>query len=199
MKWLILSILLIAGLCQAAVPAQAQRHRAELTRNARAVWGLDAPIATFAAQIYQESGWHSDAKSAYAGGLAQFTPATAEWISGAYPKDLGENQPFNPSWAMRALITYDRHLWDRMAGRTSCDRMAFTLAGYNGGAGWIYRDKALAKSKGGDPLVWFGQVERCNAGRAPAMFAENRGYPRAILLKWQPLYAGWGGGVTCAT
>ena len=48
-------------------------------------------------------------------------------------------------------------------------------------------------------MAWFDSVERHNAGRSAANFRENRHYPRAILLRWEPLYAaaGWGPGV-CA-
>ena len=82
---------------------------------------------------------------------------------------------------------------------SECDRWAFVLAGYNGGNGWVNRDRRLASAKGADPLAWFDSVERHNAGRSAANFRENRHYPRAILLRWEPMYAaaGWGPGV-CA-
>ena len=179
------------------VPRDARIYQRDLTRNARAVWGLTAPIALFAAQIHQESRWRPNAKSPYAGGLAQFTPDTAQWIAGVYASTLGDAQPFNPAWALRALVTYDLHLWRRTSGATACDRWAFTLAGYNGGPGWITRDKRLAKQRGADPERWFGHVEKHNAGRAGHFFAENRGYPVRILLVLQPLYAGWGHAVNC--
>ena len=72
-----------------------------------------------------------------------------------------------------------------------------TLASYNGGLGWILRDKRLASAKGADPLAWFDSVERFNAGRSVAAFRENRDYPRRILFRWSPLYerSGWGTGV----
>lgn len=180
------------------VPRDALRYERDLIRNAHALWGIDAPVATFAGQIHQESRWNPQARSIYANGLAQFTPDTADWISGAYAKDLGDNQPFNPAWALRALVRYDKHLWDRLAGRTDCDRMAFVLSAYNGGAGWVTRDKKLAAARSADPLVWFGAVERFNAGRSAAAFSENRGYPRVILTRWQRLYALWGPQVVCA-
>lgn len=194
MRWALLIMLLIAGLCQAAVPAQAQRYRADLTRNAHAVWGLDAPIATFAAQIHQESGWNSAARSAYAGGLAQFTPATATWISGIYARDLGENQPFNPSWALRALVTYDKRLYGQVKGDSDCDRMAFALSAYNGGLGWVYKRQKHSPSPG----KCFAATCEINPGISAANQKENSRYPRVILLKWQPIYARWGRGVSCA-
>jgi soluble lytic murein transglycosylase-like protein len=183
----------------AALPPGAIKHRAELTRNARAVWGLDAPVATFAAQVHQESRWRADAVSPVgAQGIAQFMPATTDWIAQAYPA-LAERQPFNPSWGLRALVTYDRHLWDRVKATSGCDRMAMTLSAYNGGLGWVWRDQKLAAASGTDRGRWFGQVERFNAGRRAEAWRENRDYPRLILQTHEPRYiaAGWGKG-SCA-
>ena len=181
----------------ASVPQRAYQYQRDLTRNARLVWGLNAPVATFAAQIHQESAWLPDARSPYANGLAQFTPATADWISEAYPHELGDNRPFNPSWALRALVRYDRHLWSRVDASNECERMAFTLSSYNGGGGWVSRDRKLAEQSGADPNKWFGHVEHYST-RAKWAFEENRAYPRRILLTLEPMYSAWGLGVRCA-
>lgn len=126
--------------------------------------------------------------------MAQFMPATSNWIADLYP-DLAAKAPFNPSWALRALVTYDRWLHDRVRAADDCQRMAMVLSAYNGGLGWISRDTKLALSKGLDPLVWFGSVESVNAGRSAANWRENRDYPRRILYQHQPRYASWGPGV----
>lgn len=191
-----LMILLPLQAGAANIPEAAHKHRAELVRNARAIWGLDAPIATFAAQVHQESGWRPDAISPVgAQGIAQFMPGTADWIAKAYPS-LSARQPFNPSWGLRAMVIYDRHLWDRVKAANDCERMAMTLASYNGGLGWVWKDQKLATAKGADASTWFGQVERFNAGRSAAAFRENRGYPQWILRTLEPNYvrAGWGKG-----
>ena len=196
---LTLGLSLIGPAAATPVPREAVKHRAELIRNARAVWGLGAPVATFAAQVHLESRWQASAKSPVgAGGIAQFMPATARWIAQAYPA-LADPDPFNPSWGLRALVIYDLHIWDRASAATDCERMAKTLSGYNGGPGWVTRDERLAKASGADPSRWFDQVERFNAGRSAAAFRENRGYPRRILLELEPAYveAGWGEG-SCA-
>lgn len=187
---------LLSGHLQAAeVPQSAHKYRAELTRNARLAWGLDAPIATFAAQVHQESGWKPNAVSRVgAQGLAQFMPATASWIGGIVP-ELATRQPDNPTWALRALTAYDRWLWERIAAESDCERMAMVLSAYNGGLGWLLKDKALAQASGGIRNRWFGQVERFNAGRSQAAFAENRSYPKRIIKVLQPAYASWGQGV----
>lgn len=183
-----------------SVPQAATKYRADLTRTAHSQWGLDAPVATFAAQIHQESGWNPQAVSRVgAAGMSQFMPATARWwcqINGLSDADC---QPNNPTWALRALVGYDKWLHDRVAAVDGCNRMAFALSAYNGGLGWVQRDKALAKNNRLNPTLWFDQVERVNAGRSAANWRENRDYPRRILHRLEPAYkaAGWGRG-SCA-
>ncbi|MCY1266028.1 Transglycosylase SLT domain protein [compost metagenome] len=202
-----LVLLLLAALtgCQPVfaadqVPREAEQYRRTLVRAAHAEWGLGAPVATLAGQVHQESRWRADARSPVgAQGLAQFMPATADWMADLYPNTLGSAQPYNPGWALRAMVAYDRWLYVRNQAATDCDRWAFVLSAYNGGQGWVNRDRALASAKGAEKLAWFNSVERHNAGRSAANFRENRHYPRAILLRWEPLYAaaGWGDG-TCS-
>lgn len=183
--------------CASDIPFAAKPYQRDLTRHAHAAWGLNAPVAAFAGQIHQESMWKAEARSHVgAQGLAQFMPATALWISGAYK--WGEPQPYNPGWALRALVTYDRHLWDRVKAANDCERMAMALSAYNGGLGWVYRDQKQAAASGLDRSRWFSHVEMVNAGRSAANWRENRGYPRNILMRWQPVYASWGGGITCS-
>ena len=60
------------------IPRAAERHRAELIRVSRAVWGLEAPVAVFAAQVHTESWWRNGTvSSAGARGLAPILPSTA--------------------------------------------------------------------------------------------------------------------------
>lgn len=176
-----------------ALPANARKYQRILTGAAHELWGLDAPIAVFGAQVHQESGWNEDARSPVGAiGLAQFMPSTADWIDDVYPKELGPAQPSNPTWALRALVRYDKYLWDKVATPSGCDRMAFSLSGYNGGLGWVYKDQKVAKDKGMDPLLYWGVVEKVNAGRNAAAWQENRGYPQRIIKTLQPRYASWG-------
>jgi soluble lytic murein transglycosylase-like protein len=176
------------------VPAEATRYRADLTRAAHTQWGLDAPVATLGAQVHQESGWRPAAVSQVgAQGLAQFMPATSAWWCQRQGTPSADCLPTNPQWAFRAMAGYDKYLYDRVAGGTTCDRSAFALSSYNGGLGWMIRDKSFASSKGLDPLTW-ADVATVNAGRSPAAWIENRHYPQAILITHTPRYvkAGWG-------
>lgn len=192
-------LLLIAAVqcAMAAPPAAAEHYRGLLTRTAHAEAGLAAPVSTFAAQIQQESAWDTSARSPVgAQGLAQFMPRTASWM-GDIDQRLAPADVYNPGWAIRALIIYDLWLYDRIQAATHCDKWAMTLAAYNGGLGWVYRDQVLASRTGLDELAWFDSTERVNAGRSVSNWQQNRDYPRRILLTLEPQYvaAGWGAGV----
>lgn len=187
----------IAKAGEITIPRAAAQHKATLTRAARIYWGLDAPVAVFAAQVHTESRWRNNTVSrAGAQGLAQFMPATARWLPSVMP-ETGKPAPFNPAWSLRALCAYDKWLWDRITGRTDFEHMAFTLSAYNGGHGWASRDKRLAGQRGLDPERWFEHVATVNAGRSAAAWKENRNYPRLILKERQQAYAkaGWGAGL----
>lgn len=178
----------------AGIPREAQRHRSVLIRAARAELGLSAPVATLAAQIHTESRWDESARSPVgAQGLAQFMPTTRDWMGEVRP-DLGRADAWNPGWAIRALAAYDAWLLARITAATERDRWQMALASYNGGLGWLLRDKSLARSRGLDPARWDGHVADVNAGRSKVAWAENRGYPRRIAGS-EPLYAAWGRGV----
>jgi len=186
-----------AKAAEVTIPRAAQQYRATLVRAAHATWGLDAPVAVFAAQVHTESWWRNDTVSHVgAQGLAQFMPATARWLPSVAP-ETGKPAPFNPGWSLRALCIYDRWLWERNSGASDYERMAFTLSAYNGGQGWVNRDKKLARQRGLDDARWFGAVATVNAGRSAAAWKENRNYPRLILQERQYAYikAGWGPGI----
>lgn len=190
------SLLADEARAESPIPRAAETYRPELIRSARFSWGLEAPVAVLAAQIEQESAWNPRAVSrAGAQGLAQFMPATAEWLPSVIPS-IGEAAPLSPAWALRALPAYDKWLWDRISAADAYERMAFTLSAYNGGQGWVARDKRLAAQRGLDPDRWHNHVAEVNAGRSAPNWRENRAYPRRILAR-QDAYvrAGWGPGI----
>lgn len=191
MRRLALSLLACSGVSVAMadqVPRDALRHQRTLVREAQRVWGLDAPVATFAAQVHQESRWRAEARSPVgAEGLAQFMPSTSTWIAGLYDS-LGDRAPMQPVWALRALVTYDAWLHERVAADTACERAAFMLSAYNGGLGWVYKRQRLSERPG----VCLGATCAINPGITPAAQAENAAYPAVILRRHEPLYASWG-------
>lgn len=160
-------------------PREAERYRRTLIREARAVWGLEAPISLFAAQIHQESLWKFDAKSwVGAEGLSQFMPSTASWIVTVFP-ELDVPNTLNPRWSIRAMVRYNRWLRDRVTGSTPCEQAGFWLASYNGGLGWTRKRKALSP----EPEVCFGATCDINPGISNANQKQNSEYSRKIRAK----------------
>lgn len=178
------------------VAPEAARYRRQIVGEWRRVWGLWADPSVAFGQIHQESRFKPDARSKYAAGLAQFTPPTAADMQRWYPAELREvcaeagGCPLSPGWAIRSLCLYDRRLWLAVADTADVDRWAFVLAGYNGGAGWLVKERRAAAAQGLDPNQWWGQVEGVCL-RAAWACAENRDYPRRILLAHAPRYRAW--------
>ena len=180
--------------CAAEVPRAALKHRSDLIRIAHAEWGLDAPVAAFAAQIHQESGWNPDAVSKVgAKGMAQFMPATAQWWCELNGLDVIECQPTNPVWAMRALVGYDRWLFERVRGLSEFDLLWASLRAYNGGLGHWLKEAATVRSEQDRASI---DAACGKARRHPSFCPENLGYPRRILIILQPRYLNWGRGVS---
>jgi soluble lytic murein transglycosylase-like protein len=179
------------GTARAQIPNAAQGFRLPLTAFAKGEWGPDAPVASFAAQVAQESGWRPNAKSPVGAlGLTQFMPTTASWISKLYPSELGDNDPGNPMWSLRALVKYDHWLYQRIKAANHCERMGFGLSSYNGGLGYVFKRQKASKQPG----YCFDLTCDINPGITPANQRENAHYPRRILLELEPRYekAGWG-------
>lgn len=186
-----LAALLLAclpAICAAQIPAAALKYRADLTREARFIFGLSAPVPALAAQIEQESGWRPGVTAWDKGrGLAQFMDPTAQWASERFA-DLGPADPYNPRWAMRAMVRLDDFNARRVAGDTDCERWGAGLKAYNAGLGYVQRAQKRSKA----PQQWFGATEHINAGQSEKNFEYSRQYPRWILWKRQPKYANWG-------
>ena len=191
------------------IPENCYQYQKELTKQVHTVFGVDAPVATFAAQIQQESGCRPTAISPVgAQGLTQFMPATARELAARYPTELGPADPLNWKWAIAAQVRY-MHDIVKTPWRTQCDWYAAKLSAYNGGEGWLRRDqlkceanpKPAGECHGCLRDVWWNNVETSpDKRRAPQFIGENRGYPRRILYALEPSYvkAQWGAGACYA-
>ena len=174
------------------IPREALAYRDNFIRIWRFYFALaESPTVGFA-QVHQESHWKANARSVYASGLAQFTPATAADYSQLLPAEVRATCPgkagcpTDPNWALHALSLYDynlhrRHVW----AETADDRWRLALAAYNGGAGWIIKERAKANNS----RRWADIVNACM--RRADFCKENREYPVRILERWLPLYQRW--------
>jgi soluble lytic murein transglycosylase-like protein len=177
------------------LPLSARRWRMELVRASYNTWGLDAPVALFAAQVEQESGWRAGAVSHVgAAGLGQFMPGTASWWCRINRMPADQCRPRNPVWALRALVGYDRWIWDQISRIPGADempiysRMWATLRAYNGGLGHWQAEARAARSL--DRLAVDAACGRARRHRSHCR--ENLQYPQRIMVELQPRYAGWG-------
>jgi len=105
-------------------------------------------------QMYQESRFNPNAKSwAGARGLMQVMPRTAS--------QLGIKNLKDPENSIEAGVKYLDWLRDRFEPELPVkDRMWFTLAAYNAGAGHVHDARSLARKMGWEENRWFGNVER---------------------------------------
>ena len=106
------------------------------------------------AQMYQESGFDPNARSfAGAVGLLQVLPRTG--------RDMGETNLLDPETNIRAGLSYLAWVRKRFKEDLSVrDRMWFTLAAYNVGAGHVRDARRVAVEEGLNPDRWFDNVER---------------------------------------
>ena len=123
----------------------------QVYKESRYFIGTDAPVHYFMGQIEQESRC-KEGITAFDGGmgLGQFMPETANWIQAreAALKEFGiDPQPYNPRWAIRALILYNRWL-AKESGRICPDGYIwyYVFRAYNGGLGNLIREIRRANS-----------------------------------------------------
>lgn len=179
-------LLVIASEVYAADPSAP--YRSTLIREAQAVHGPDAPVPMLAGQIHQESGWRANVTAWDNGrGLAQFMDGTTKQITALFP-ELGPANPYNPSWAIRAMVRYDGWILRRVKGKDECQKWGAVLKGYNAGPGYVMQ----AQGKSPDPSTWFGVTEFIQTRQSPANFEYSRTYPHKILFQHQKHYASMG-------
>lgn len=191
-KYLFLLVLSVLSVnVSAYVPDSCLEFRRLIYTEARRTFGTEAPVAALASQIYQESACNPKAVSRVgAKGLAQFMPLTVKDMEDRVAPELGKGDPFDPDWSVPAMMRYMKSLerygkpWN--GPYFKCHVYSFQLIGYNGGAGWVMRERRKARDKGLDPDIYWGVVEHINVGKSKGNFHENREYPRRILLKHQP-------------
>lgn len=193
------------------LPPNAERYLPVLVAEQQTHWpGMPMPSA-LAAQVEQETCislkhprcWSPRAElrtmRERGVGLGQITRTTrfdslAE-LRGQFPRQLAgwawdDDSLYDPRLQLRALVLMDLRNWGAIRGTASSeDRLAMTLAAYNGGLGGLVRDRALCGGTPGcDPRRWVGHTERtCTKAKttAPGYGRSwcdiNREYPRNIM------------------
>ena len=140
----------------------------EIVRKYANRYGFDWRLVT--ALMYQESRFNPMARSHIgARGLMQLMPRTA--------RAMGVSNSNDPDASIHGGIRYLDWLRDRFdADLPLSERLWFTLAAYNAGAGHVHDARRLAKQLGYDPDRWFGQVERAMLLLAKQKYASKARY-----------------------
>jgi len=144
---------------------------------------MSAPVHFFMGQIEQESSCDESATAFDGGmGLGQFMPQTAKQMHTKY-KELQEFDfnPYDPRWNIRAMILYDKELYDNLP----CVGWYFAFRAYNGGLGSLKKEIASAHSCNKT------EVEKCckrkiiklKNGSLLDMCRVNIEYPKLILKR----------------
>ncbi len=201
MKKIVLSAIVLLFSGEAISQTLCGQHHAVIKRSAYRTFGPEAPVATLVAQLHQESSCRADVTShAGAQGLAQFMPGTATDMARLHPDVCAPANPFSSSWAITCRDRYMRDLLRQVGDSASeSDQWAFALSAYNGGMGWVRRDKAICDiTPGCNSKKYWDNVENVyDRRRSQANIRENRGYPVRIMCVIAPRYDSWGRYVEC--
>jgi soluble lytic murein transglycosylase-like protein len=105
----------------------------QIIRESRYHIGMDAPAHDFMGQIEIESNCNAGIIGITGDiGLGQFNPGTARWLQNK-EKTLQEiavkARPLNPAWSIRALILFDKYLYENV----TCQDWHYAFRAYNGG------------------------------------------------------------------
>lgn len=189
---------------QGRIPANCERWKRDTIRIAQHEMGLNAPSSLIGSIILKESSCNENAHNARFGatGLGQFIPNTVTHVR-QLSRELRNFNPRDGRQSIQAIIVYLEWSKNTVASRrpvnTQCDRVAFGLSAYNGGAGWVNRDRTICNSVAGcDPGAWFSNTEQ-HSRRNRGAFRENRDYVSTIINQFTPLFinSGWGGPPIC--
>jgi hypothetical protein len=113
----------------------------------------------------------------------QFPKALAGW-------SWNDESLYDPKLQLRSLILMNLRNWKLIVGVPDpVERMAMTLAAYNGGIGGLNSDRVTcAATKDCDKSRWWGHVEHTSLkqktaikGYGRSLFEINREYPRSIF------------------
>lgn len=184
---ILLAGMLLPGTSFGQIPPRAYQYLPVLIEEHQAVWP-ESDLTIIARQIQQESNWkvtatRRESSGATSYGAMQVLETTWGEIKTKHPTLLDGDpvRMLQARWGFRAGLLYDRMMWESSGfAETILDRYCFMLASYNGGQGWVKRDRELASVAGKNKNVWFGNVE-LHSHRAESNFDINRRYVREIM------------------
>lgn len=200
------------------VPPNAIKYMPLLKQEQQRLWPDLRYPSILAAQVEQESCislthsrcWNPRAELKTARergvGFGQITKtarfdALAE-LRAQYPRELSAwswNSPtlYDPTYQLRAMVLMDLRNYRVITGTADQnERVAMTLASYNGGLGGLMSDRNICLATTGcDQSRWFGHVEHTSRksrvkanGYGKSFFEINREYPVNVMAIRRPKY-----------
>lgn len=183
MKWTLFFVATAIALpAYAEIPRAAKKYQRQIYSASMRHWGVEMGLqvpALLAAQVQAESAWKETARSKYAAGLSQFTPATGkEWqrrlhLSGDWAG--ASNELLMQAGYMRSLHSGVSWTDD------PCDKYRWALHGYNAGPGWSRKEF---------------KAGRCLRAHANCM-QTHKYKQRIVKLAPEYIAAGWRGETFC--
>lgn len=169
--------------CSDSTINRCRKYYPQVIRESRVFAGMDAPAYAFMGQIETESRCNAGITAFDGGmGLSQFMPATARWLQrreDSLQEISSRAAPYNPNWAIRALIIYDRQLYDQ----TSCRDWHFAFRAYNGGLGNL--NKEIKQASSCDPALvakhCHRKILKLKNGGTLNLCQVNISYPRKVF------------------
>jgi len=189
--WFIIGFVLVfilIHICYASMSERIKAYYPILAEEHSKIWP-ESDVTIIAGQIEAESAWKEKAtrleKSGVTSyGLMQVLDVTFNEMKKKNPTllDIEPVQMLQARWGIRAGILYDKQMFKLCTFASNCpvNQWAFALASYNGGYGYILKDRKLTESMGYDKNLWFDNVEKFS-NRSPQFFKINRGYPIKIF------------------
>lgn len=196
------------------IPAAATKALLLMLAVEACEFGPQIQTSYYASQIEVESAWNVKAtlrtSREFGAGLGQFTTAynadgstrfdSAAEMRAKYKQELdgfrGDGL-YDPRLAIRALVLKNRDNYALIQDAANHrERVAFTMASYNAGAGLVRKDRLLcANTSGCNPAQWYGNTEKQGyqsktrwQGYGQSAFDITRSYVRKIEAK-RPEYA----------
>jgi len=200
----------LASLSKSSLPENAKKFIPTLLCEIARSWP-DAPLpVVFPAQIEQEtciSLTHKRCWSPYAElktsreygfGLGQITVTksfdnftAAKRLDSSLKNWAWENR-YNATYQLRTMVLMDKFNYGKLSWAANAyERMAATVAAYNGGFGGLLSDRGVCRSiPSCDESYWFGHIEKTSkkaktavGGYRKSFFEINREYVRNIMLR----------------
>jgi len=197
------------------IPPNALIHIPVLVREYKSYWPDHPYPSTLASQVEQETCislkhskcWSTRAElktsREYGFGLGQIT-ITSKFnnfdvikAQNASLKDWSFEDRYNSQKQIIALLTFNKSIYTRIIGASDpTNKLLFSYAAYNGGAGGLNSDRRVCKATPGcDSTKWFGHVEKTSlkqktatSGYGKSFYEINREYVTNIYYVRRPKY-----------